>query len=162
MSVWREDLCQAGWQDDRRCQPEVHPMGRTPATDPWLPHGIHDSSHGSDQYTKHPMRCGQNCRRVTCQSRIQTMNTWIALATTIFLQGWKADLLSRAGKTVLVRFVMTSMIIYQAIAIDLLPWALKVMDKIPQGFLWRGRKMQKGVLSVSLAKGYLIPWGWVV
>jgi hypothetical protein len=54
------------------------------------------------------------------------------------------------------------MIIYQAIAIDLLPWALKVMDKIPQGFLWRGRKMQKGVLSVSLAKGYLIPWGWVV
>jgi hypothetical protein len=39
---------------------------------------------------------------------------------------------------------MTSMVIYLAMAVDLPPWALKAMDKIRRGFLWRGRKDAKG------------------
>jgi len=52
--------------------------------------------------------------------------------------------MNRAGRTVQVRFVMTSMVIYLAMEVDLPPWALKAMDKIRRGFLWQGRKDAKG------------------
>ncbi|GJM85001.1 hypothetical protein PR202_ga00728 [Eleusine coracana subsp. coracana] len=60
------------------------------------------------------------------------------------LPGWKADLMNRAGRTVMVQFVMTSAIIYLAMAVDLPAWALKAMDKVNRGFLWRGRLEAKG------------------
>jgi len=60
------------------------------------------------------------------------------------LPGWKADLMTRAGSRVLVQFVLTGMLTYLAMAIDLPPWAIKVVDKIRHGFLWRGRKDAKG------------------
>jgi hypothetical protein len=60
------------------------------------------------------------------------------------LPGWKAELLTRAGRKVLVQSVLTAMIIYNAMAVDLPPWALKVIGKICRGFLWKGRKDVKG------------------
>lgn len=42
------------------------------------------------------------------------------------------------------QFVLTGMIIYLAVAVELLAWALKAIDKIRKGFLWRGRKDVKG------------------
>jgi mannosylglycoprotein endo-beta-mannosidase len=60
------------------------------------------------------------------------------------LPGWKADLLTRAGRKVLVQFVLTSMLIYLSMAMDLPPWAIKVIDKIRRGFLWKGRRDVKG------------------
>lgn len=42
------------------------------------------------------------------------------------------------------QFVLTSMIIYLAMAIDLPVWALKAIDKVRRGFLWKGRKDVKG------------------
>ena len=46
------------------------------------------------------------------------------------LPRWKADLLTKAGRRVLVQFVLTSTIIYLAMAIDLPTWALKAIDKV--------------------------------
>jgi len=46
------------------------------------------------------------------------------------LARWKADLLTKAGRRVLVQFVLTSTIIYLAMAIDLPTWALKAIDKV--------------------------------
>ena len=60
------------------------------------------------------------------------------------LPGWKADPMTRAGRRVQVQSVLTGMLIYLAVAFDFPPWAIKAVDKIRRGFLWRGRKDAKG------------------
>jgi hypothetical protein len=61
------------------------------------------------------------------------------------LPGWKADLMTRAGRVVQVQHVLTAMFIYLAMAVDLPPWAIKAIDKIRRAFVWRGRKEVKGL-----------------
>jgi len=60
------------------------------------------------------------------------------------LPGWKEDLMTRAGRVVQVQHVLTSMLIYVAMTVDLPPWAIKAIDKIRRAFVWRGRKEVKG------------------
>jgi hypothetical protein len=55
--------------------------------------------------------------------------------------------MTRAGRKVQVQYVMTGMVIYLAMVVDLPPRALKDIDKIRKGFLWRGRKEARGRLS---------------
>jgi hypothetical protein len=52
------------------------------------------------------------------------------------LPNWKADLMSRAVRRILVHHALTGMIIYVAMAIDIPQWALDAIDKIRKGFLW--------------------------
>ena len=49
-----------------------------------------------------------------------------------------------AGRVTQVQFVLTGILIYVAMAIDLPPWALKAIDKIRRSFLWMGRKEANG------------------
>jgi hypothetical protein len=60
------------------------------------------------------------------------------------LPDWKADLLTKPGRKILVQFVMTGMTIYLAMAVDIQAWGLKAVDKIRRGFNWRGHKDVKG------------------
>ena len=70
------------------------------------------------------------------------------------LPSWKADLMTRAGRKIMVQHVLSSMIIYLAMAIDFPQWALEAIDKIRKGFLWKGRKEVRG--------GHcLVAWGRV-
>ncbi|WVZ97773.1 hypothetical protein U9M48_043286 [Paspalum notatum var. saurae] len=61
------------------------------------------------------------------------------------LPGWKAELMTRAGRAIQFQFVLTPMTIYFSMAMDLPQWAIKSIDKIRRGFLWRERKDAKGV-----------------
>ena len=60
------------------------------------------------------------------------------------LPGWKADLMTRAGRVIQEQYVPTGILIYVAMATDLPPWAIKAIDKIRRAFLWEGRKEAKG------------------
>jgi hypothetical protein len=55
------------------------------------------------------------------------------------LQGWKVDLTTRVGWKVQVQFVLTSNLIYPAMAVDFPQWAYKEVDKIQRGHLWRSK-----------------------
>jgi len=50
------------------------------------------------------------------------------------LPGWKADLLNRAGRAILVQYVLTKMLLYVATALDLPPWCLKPLTKSKETF----------------------------
>jgi hypothetical protein len=70
------------------------------------------------------------------------------------LPNWIADLMTRAGRRILVQHVLTGMTVYLAMTIDIPHWALDAIDKIRKGFLWKGRKDAKG--------GHcLVAWGKV-
>jgi hypothetical protein len=60
------------------------------------------------------------------------------------LPGWKVDLLTRVGRKVHLQFVLTTMLIYLAMALDFPQWAHKVIDKIRRNYFWRGHKEAKG------------------
>jgi hypothetical protein len=80
------------------------------------------------------------------------------------LPGWKVDLMTKAGWKVHVQFVLTGMVIYLAMAVDLPPWALKAIDKIQRGFLWQGRKEARGDTVLLLGEKFvgrssLVGWG---
>jgi hypothetical protein len=60
------------------------------------------------------------------------------------LPGWKTGLLTKPGRKILVQHVLTGMMMYLAMALDLPAWAHKAIDKLRHGFYWRGCKEAKG------------------
>jgi len=60
------------------------------------------------------------------------------------LPGWKASLMSLAGRAVLVRFVLTAIPIYLLIAMKVPKWFIRAVDNIRRSFLWKGSKEVNG------------------
>jgi hypothetical protein len=66
------------------------------------------------------------------------------------LPGWKAELMSKAGRAIYIQSVMTSRFVYLAMALDLPSWAIKAIDRLRKAFLWKGGKEVKtGHCSVA-------------
>jgi hypothetical protein len=55
------------------------------------------------------------------------------------LPNWKARLLNLAGRTTLVRFVLSTIPVYLFLAMNVPKWVINKIDKIRKGFVWRGR-----------------------
>jgi hypothetical protein len=74
------------------------------------------------------------------------------------LLGWKADLLTKPGRTISVQFVLAGRLIYLAMAIDLPAWCLKAIDKIRHAFMSEVVKMQKEGIVKWRGVRYADPW----
>jgi hypothetical protein len=55
------------------------------------------------------------------------------------LPGSKAMLMNMAGRGTVVRFILSAIPVYVLIAIKVLKWFVKAMDKIRCAFLWKRR-----------------------
>lgn len=60
------------------------------------------------------------------------------------LPKWKASLLNRAGRLVVVHAVLTAIPMHLMAALDIPKWAIRVIDKLQSGFLWTGRQNANG------------------
>ena len=60
------------------------------------------------------------------------------------LPAWKANLLSRAGRTVLIKSTLSAIPTHTALAVSLSPWAIKCIDAIRRAFLWKGARSTIG------------------
>lgn len=60
------------------------------------------------------------------------------------LPGWKASLMNRVGRLVVVRTVLTATLVHIMTALDLPKGVLKLIDKLRRGFLWKGQEQARG------------------
>lgn len=60
------------------------------------------------------------------------------------LLSWRSDLMTKQGRVIQVQHMMTTTVLYFAMALDFPRWAIKAWDKIRRGYVWRGRKDAKG------------------
>lgn len=61
-----------------------------------------------------------------------------------YLLGWKASLMNKPGRLVLVRVVLSAALVYHLIAMNLPKWFFKAIDKKRRGFLWKGCEQANG------------------
>jgi len=60
------------------------------------------------------------------------------------LSSWKAGLLTKAGRAVLIKSTLSAIPTHTALAINLSPWVIKCIDNCRRIFLWKGSKEAKG------------------
>jgi hypothetical protein len=83
------------------------------------------------------------------------------------LTGWKADLMTKARLKVHVQFVLTWMVIYLAMAVDLPPWAIKVLTRSDEAFFAEGAKKRGKDTVLLLGEKFvgrlsLVGWGFPI
>ena len=60
------------------------------------------------------------------------------------LPAWKANLLNRAGRTVLIKSTLSAIPTHTALVVSLSPWVIKCIDSGRRGFLWKGAQSARG------------------
>lgn len=62
----------------------------------------------------------------------------------------RPDLLTKECHMILVQHVLTLMLVYLVMAIDLPSWTIKANGKIRRGFLWQGNRCKRWPLSCGM------------
>ena len=60
------------------------------------------------------------------------------------LPGWRAALMTMAGRVTWVSFVLLAIPVYVLIAVNVPKWFLRAIDKIRRAFVWKGREQVNG------------------
>lgn len=60
------------------------------------------------------------------------------------IPGWKGNLLNMAGRTALVKAILSAIPIHTSIALCLSPWAIDTIDRLRRGFVWAGSSTVAG------------------
>lgn len=60
------------------------------------------------------------------------------------LSTWKAGMLNRAGRTVLIKSTLSAIPTHIALAVNISPWVISCIDDVRRCFLWRGSQSAKG------------------
>jgi hypothetical protein len=68
--------------------------------------------------------------------------------------------MTHAGRVVQVQHVLTAMLVYLAMTIELPTWAIKAIDKIRSGFFLEGKKWR--TLSYCMAQSLPVSGAWRV
>jgi hypothetical protein len=57
---------------------------------------------------------------------------------------WKGNLLNIAGRTTLVKAMLSAIPVHMSIVLGLSPWAIESIDKLCRAFIWCGSYMATG------------------
>jgi hypothetical protein len=76
------------------------------------------------------------------------------------LPGWKASLLDKGARLDLVRSTLSTMPIFAMLSLDIPIKTILLIEKIIQGFLWKGRKYVKGGHSLVAWDKVCTPKEW--
>ncbi|KAG2561339.1 hypothetical protein PVAP13_8KG154301 [Panicum virgatum] len=57
---------------------------------------------------------------------------------------WKATMLSRARRTILIKSMLSAIPTHVSLAVNLSPWVLKCIDSCRRGSHWQGAQSAKG------------------
>lgn len=60
------------------------------------------------------------------------------------LAGWRVALMTMAGRVTRVRFILSVILVYVLIAINVPKWFLRAIDKIIRAFVWKEREQLNG------------------
>jgi len=76
------------------------------------------------------------------------------------LPRWKAGMMTRAGRTVLIKSTLSAIPIHTSFVVKLSPWVISKIDSYRRNFLWRGAGKLEVATAYLLGRVFVAPQTW--